>query len=228
MHRVRRASTQPVCSAPCVADATVTAIGRALPGGTSQKHALMSRPVIPTRHLHGQRVKHYPWPVSATHWGAHPPGVVGGLVGPGRANAIIQLAGVTGGERSLCHRPYEEVHTLASEDKRRTHQAFLRGLQAVLPVGCRPIIVRCGLSHALVSAGRGVGLGLGRADPQPAQDALVQWWTLLTPTAVINGRCMALIPGSGSTDRSNPLVCQFEQVYRGKAFMQAQALYLLR
>ena len=36
---------------------------------------------------------------------------------------------------------YEEVHTLASKDKRRTHRAFLRQLQAVLPVGCRPIIV---------------------------------------------------------------------------------------
>ena len=35
---------------------------------------------------------------------------------------------------------YEEVHTLA-KDKRCTHQAFLRQLQAVLPVGCRPIIV---------------------------------------------------------------------------------------
>ena len=36
---------------------------------------------------------------------------------------------------------YEEVHTLAGKDKRRTHRAFLRQLQAVLPVGCRPIIV---------------------------------------------------------------------------------------
>ena len=66
---------------------------------------------------------------------------------------------------------YEEVHTLASKDKRRTHRAFLRQLQAVLPVGCRPIIVTD--FRTPWSAGRGVGLGLGRAGPQPAQDASV-------------------------------------------------------
>jgi len=36
---------------------------------------------------------------------------------------------------------YEEVHTLKSKEKPKTHQRFLQQLQAMLPADCRPIVV---------------------------------------------------------------------------------------
>ena len=167
MHRVRRASlVASVLGALRGRRLTVTAIGRALPGGTSQKHAIKRADrLLSNRHLHGQRVKHYQGlcrpligartrPVLLVDWSDL----------DARKRHYLLRASVAVNGRSAT--VYEEVHTLASKDKRRTHQAFLRQLQAVLPVGCRPIICdRCGLSHTLVSAGGGVGLGLGRADP---------------------------------------------------------------
>jgi hypothetical protein len=36
---------------------------------------------------------------------------------------------------------YEEVHTVKSKEKSKTHQRFLRQLQAMLPADCRPVIV---------------------------------------------------------------------------------------
>ena len=61
MHRVRRASlAASVLGALRGRRLTVTAIGRALPGGTSQKHAIKRADrLLSNRHLHGQRVKHY-------------------------------------------------------------------------------------------------------------------------------------------------------------------------
>ena len=180
MHRVRRASlAASVLGALRGRRLTVTAIGRALPGGTSQKHAIKRADrLLSNRHLHGQRVKHYQGlcrpligartrPVLLVDWSDL----------DARKRHYLLRASVAVNGRSAT--VYEEVHRLASKDKRRTHRAFLQ--HAGCATGRLPADYcdRCGLSHTLVSAGRGVGLGLGRADPQPAQDALVQWWTLV-------------------------------------------------
>ena len=167
MHRVRRASLAASVLGALRGRLTVTAIGRALPGGTSQKHAIKRADrLLSNRHLHGQRVKHYQGlcrpligartrPVLLVDWSDL----------DARKRHYLLRASVAVNGRSAT--VYEEVHRLASKDKRRTHRAFLQQLQAVY----RPM-----RAHTLVSAGRGVGLGLGRADPQPAQDALVQWF----------------------------------------------------
>ena len=66
----------------------------------------------------------------------------------------------------------------------------------------------------------GFGLGLGRADPQPAQDALVQWWTHGHNNDA--NRCYqqasscGQLPGSGSPDTFQPPGLSV-LVYRGKA-----------
>ena len=61
MHRVRRASlAASVLGALRSRRLTVTAIGRALPGGTSQKHGIKRADrLLSNRHLQAQRVKHY-------------------------------------------------------------------------------------------------------------------------------------------------------------------------
>ena len=96
--------------------------------------------LLSNRHLHGQRVKHYQGlcrpligartrPVLLVDWSDL----------DARKRHYLLRASVAVNGRSAT--VYEEVHTLAPKDKRRTHRAFLRQLQAVLPVGCRPIIV---------------------------------------------------------------------------------------
>ena len=95
-----------------------------------------------------------------------------------RTNAIPVGASLAVNGRSVT--VYEEVHTLASKDKRRTHRAFLEQLQALLPAGCRPIIVTdAGFRTPWFKQVEALGLGLGRSGAQQAQDALVQWRTLV-------------------------------------------------
>ena len=142
MHRVRRASlVASVLGALRGRRLTVTAIGRALPGGTSQKHAIKRADrLLSNRHLHGQQDKHYQGlcrpligarsrPVLLVDWSDL----------DARKRHYLLRASLAVNGRSIT--VYEEVHTLAGKDKRRTHRAFLQQLQAVLPVGCRPIIV---------------------------------------------------------------------------------------
>ena len=70
-------------------------------------------------------------------------------------------------------------YRLASKDKRRTHQAFLRQLQAVLPVGCRPIIVTdAGFRTPWFQQVEALGWDwVGRI--RTGTRCLVQWWTLV-------------------------------------------------
>ena len=94
----------------------------------------------------------------------------------------------------------------STKEKRRTHRAFLHQLQAMhagrLPTHHRD---RCGLSHALVSTGGVPGLGLGRTDTQPAQDALVQWGTLVwCETLLSTGLPRGQVPGPGRVDARQP------------------------
>ena len=142
MHRVRRASlAASVLGALRGRRLTVTAIGRALPGRTSQKHAIKRADrLVSNRHLHAQRVKPYQ-------------GLCRSLIGAKtRPLILVDWSDLDARKRHYLLRAslardgrsvtvYEEVHTLASKDKRRTHKAFLQQLQALLPVGCRPIIV---------------------------------------------------------------------------------------
>ena len=111
MHRVRRASlAASVLGALRGRRLTVTAIGRALPGGTSQKHAIkratgyyrigtfMAPGLCPD-----QRVKHYQGLCRPLIGARTRP--VSWWIGRTwmRANAL-SVAGECGGERSLCHR----------------------------------------------------------------------------------------------------------------------------
>ena len=120
---------------------------------------------------------------------------------------------------------YEEVHTLASKDKRRTHRAFLRQLQAVLPVGCRPIIVTdAGFRTPWFQQVEALGwdwVGRVRNRHKMRWCSGGRWFDA--------NRCYqqasSMANGSGSPDRSNPLVCQLV-VYRGKA-QGRKALYLI-
>ena len=142
MHWVRRASlAASVLGALRGRRLTVTAIGRALPGRTSQKHAIKRADrLLSNRHLHAQRVQHYQ-DLCRLFIGVRTRPVL--LIDWSDLDAckrhFLLRASLAVNSRSIT--VYEEVHTLKTKEKRRTHRAFLRQLQALLPVGCRPIIV---------------------------------------------------------------------------------------
>ena len=168
MHRVRRASlAASVLGALRGRRLTVTAIGRALPGGTSQKHGIKRADrLLSNRHLHAQRVKHYRG-LCRSLIGAHTRPVL--LVDWSDLDAYkrhyLLRASLAVDGRSVT--VYEEVHTLASKDKRRTHTGVPAAVAGAAAGGLPPDYCdRCGLSHTLVSAGGGVGLGLGRSGAQ--------------------------------------------------------------
>ena len=237
MHRVRRASLAasvlgasdaPVLEA--AAGPMTVAIGRALPGGTSQKHAIKRADrLLSNRHLHGQRVKHQGLCRPLIGARTRPVLLVDWSDLDARKRHYLLRASVAVNGRSAT--VYEEVHRLASKDKRRTHRAFLRQLQAVLPVGCRPIIVtdagfrtpwfqqvealgwdwvgRIRNRHKMrwCSGGRWFDAIVGPARPQ-STDASNRCYQ--------QASSMANYLGQAVLTRSNPLVCQLV-VYRGKA-----------
>ena len=196
---------------------TVTAIGRALPGGTSQKHGIKRADrLVSNRHLHAQRVKPYRGLcrslVGAT---TRPVILVDWSDLDARKRHYLLRASLARDGRSVT--VYEEVHTLASKDKRRNApgvSATVAGAAAGrLPPDYRD---RCGLSHALVSARGGVGLGIGSdgyATAIRCVGAAVD--AGLMRNAVINRRpARPRYLGQAVLTRSNPWACQLV-VYRG-------------
>ena len=219
MHRVRRASlVASVLGALRGRRLTVTAIGRALPGGTSQKHAIKRADrLLSNRHLHGQRVKHYQGlcrpligartrPVLLVDWSDL----------DARKRHYLLRASVAVNGRSAT--VYEEVHRLASKDKRRTHQAFLQQLQAVLPVGCRPIIVTdAGFRTPWFQQVEALGwdwVGRIRNRHKMRWCSGGRWFD--ANRCYQQASSVANYLGQAVLTRSNPLVCQLV-VYRGKA-----------
>ena len=219
MHRVRRASlVASVLGALRGRRLTVTAIGRALPGGTSQKHAIKRADrLLSNRHLHGQRVKHYQGlcrpligartrPVLLVDWSD---------LDARKRHYLLRASLAVNGRSATV---YEEVHTLASKDKRRTHRAFLRQLQAVLPVGCRPIIVTdAGFRTPWFQQVEALGwdwVGRIRNRHKMRWCSGGRWFD--ANRCYQQASSMAQYLGQAVLTRSNPLVCHLV-VYRGKA-----------
>ena len=116
-------------------------LGRHLDSGAFRKHSIkrMDR-LLGNRHLHAERLFVYQamarWvlkgqrrPVILVDWSD---------CAPGHAYLMLKAA-VPAGGRALTL--YEEVHPLSAYNSPGTHRAFLVHLKAVLPVGCRPIVV---------------------------------------------------------------------------------------
>ncbi len=120
---------------------TVTHLGRAITSAAKEKHGikradrlLSNRPLHPERHG-----------IYAT--------LAQSLIGTRQRLPIL----VDGSDLDVCKRHfllrasvpvqgrtltlYEEVHTVKTQEKPPTHQRFLQHLKALLPVGCRPILI---------------------------------------------------------------------------------------
>lgn len=142
MHAVRReAVLSAVVSSLKGQVLTVTALGRGLDSGVDEKHQIkrMDR-LLSNRHLHAQRVNLYAGvarliigacarPVIAVDWSD--------LDGAKRHYLLRASLVMNGRALTL----YEEVHTLATKEKPRTHRLFLQRLHDIVPDTARPVVL---------------------------------------------------------------------------------------
>ena len=142
MHAKRRgALAAAVVAAVLGARLTVTALGRSMRSSALEKHCIKRADrLLSNVNLQAQCFDVYR--AQARH-------ILGAVQRPvilvdwsdldaSQTHFLLRASTPLGG-RSLTL--YEEVHPLGRKDKPRVRQAFLRKLQAVVPAGCRPIVV---------------------------------------------------------------------------------------
>lgn len=142
MHKARRgAVSKSVNGLLCGGVATLTSIGRHIAGPQSEKHGIKCADrLLGNQSLFAERLKLYqalgrwlladatqPWIV--VDWSD---------VRPGERYVMLKAAIPIGGRAVTL---YEEVHPLKYYGSPITHRAFLRRLKAVVPAGCRPILI---------------------------------------------------------------------------------------
>ena len=120
---------------------SVTSVGRWLMGIAKTKHNIKRADrLLSNNHLHSELKQIYSklsqqilgtekYPIILIDWSDV----------DARRKFFLLRAAVAVKGRSLTL--YEEVHTRATKEKRRTHSKFLKNLQAILPMDCTPIIV---------------------------------------------------------------------------------------
>ena len=115
---------------------------------------------------------------------------------------------------------------MASKEKRRTHRAFLHQLQALLPAGCRPIIMTdAGFRTPWFQQVAALGwdwVGRVRNRHKMRWCSGGRWFDAKRCYQQASG--VARYLGQAVLTRSNPLVCQLV-VYRGKAQGRKQYTY---
>lgn len=142
MHQTRRASLEANVVAGLIGQRlTVTDIGRSIQSHTSHKHNIKRADrLLSNRHLHHETHKLYR---SLSHQ------IIGTQTRPvilvdwsdmdDHKQHFLLRASIALKGRSLTL--YEEVHTIDSKEKLKTHEQFLFQLKQILPVHCCPILV---------------------------------------------------------------------------------------
>ena len=145
IHAVRRAAVVTAVEALVLgAKLALTSLGRNLRSGAFAKHSIkrVDR-LLGNRHLRAERLAVYraiagwllsatPRPIVLIDWADCGPGTT-------KRRWLMLRAAVPLGGRALPI--YEEVHPLRAYNSPRTHRRFLEHLRAVLPAGCRPILI---------------------------------------------------------------------------------------
>jgi len=119
----------------------VTSLGRSIGGSAKIKHSIKRADrLLSNSHLHSERFEAYS---ALSHE------IIGKTERPvilvdwsdidARRKFYLIRASVAVQGRSLTL--YEEVHTVSTKEKPKTHAEFLKNLQCALPQGCRPIII---------------------------------------------------------------------------------------
>ena len=142
MHQTRRAALEAnILAALMGRRLTVTDLGRSIRSETSHKHNIKRADrLLSNRHLHAELIEIYRGicrqcigsrtrPVILIDWSDLDE----------RKRHFLLRASLAVAGRALTL--YEEVHTLKSKEKPKTHLDFLRTFQTMLPADCRPIII---------------------------------------------------------------------------------------
>lgn len=142
MHKTRREAVKAaVLSVITGQELSVTGIGRNMQSSAKEKHCIKrSDRLVSNGHLSVERASIYELcsqliigrckrPVILVDWSD---------LDPYKGHFLLRASTPVGG-RSLT--VYEEVHTVETKEKRRTHGYFLQRLKGLLPADCRPIIV---------------------------------------------------------------------------------------
>ena len=162
MHQARRTALEVnVMAALSGTRLTVTDLGRCIDSLAKPKHCIKrSDRLLSNRHLHAEREAIYAHLVQRPIGTRKRPIIIvdwSDLDACKRHFLLRASLAVEGRSVTL----YEEVHTLKSKEKPRSHLNFLNTLKAMLALDCRPIIVsdagfrgvsslsRCGVSRCL-------------------------------------------------------------------------------
>jgi len=142
MHKTRRTALEAMVQSTLIGRRlTVTDLGRSIQSSTSHKHNIkradrfLSNPHLDREGLEISRVLSHQLigsrtrPVILIDWSD---------MDEYKQHFVLRAAIALEG-RSLTL--YEEVHTVKTKEKLRTHKHYLAQLQAILPEGCRPILV---------------------------------------------------------------------------------------
>lgn len=121
--------------------ATLTELGRNLSGAAYEKHRIKCADrLLGNDHLHSERFSIYQ---ALSRWllaSVERPWIIVDWSDVELGHGLLMLkAAVPVGGRALSI--YEEVHPLKRYNSPRTHRRFLQRLHALLPEGCRPIVI---------------------------------------------------------------------------------------
>lgn len=120
---------------------TVTQIGRSIESLAQEKHCIKRADrLLSNSHLHFERTAIYhahiqqiigsqPTPLILVDWSD---------LDTGKRHFLLRASTPVDGQSMTL---YEEIHTVHTKEKRKTHQLFLSQLKSLLPDGCCPVIV---------------------------------------------------------------------------------------
>ncbi len=120
---------------------TVTQIGRSIESPAQEKHCIKRADrLLSNPHLHQERRGIYhaliqpiigsqPKPLILVDWSD---------LETGKRHFLLRASTPVDGQSMTL---YEEIHTVHTKEKRKTHQLFLTQLKSLLPDGCCPVIV---------------------------------------------------------------------------------------
>lgn len=120
---------------------SLTQLGRHRAGAAYEKHHIKAADrLLANRHLHAERDGIYRAIARTLLTGIKHPMIIVDWsdMEPRRRWLVIKAAAAVGGRAISL---YEKVYPMKRYNSPRTHREFLRALKAVLPEGCRPIIV---------------------------------------------------------------------------------------
>lgn len=196
---------------------TVTSLGRSILNQVGTKHNIKRADrLLSNKHLHSELEEIYSHLTKASIGSTKNPVILIDWSDIGVRNELFLLRASV----AIKGRPvtlYEEVHTLATKEKVKTHKAFLKKLKEFLPDDCTPILVTdAGFRNTWFRLVKAIGwnyVGRVRGTVKVQQNGVEEWIPCREFMKKARSKPKAL--GLGKVAESNPEECFFT-LYKGK------------